>query len=64
MKQFVRQLMDRFGIETNRSTTLRRFLSLHPIDLVVDAGANLVQFAQLVQEKGYRGRVSLFEHVT
>ena len=64
MKQFVRQLMDRFGIETNRSTTLRRFLSLHPIDLVVDAGANLGQFAQLVRAKGYRGRIWSFEPVT
>ena len=63
MKQLVRQMMDRFGIETNRSTTLRRFFSEHQVDIVIDAGANIGQFAQLIRKKGYRGRIWSFEPV-
>lgn len=63
MKQIIRRAMDCLGIETDRSTTLRRFLQEHPIDLVIDAGANLGQFAQLIRRKGYRGRIWSFEPV-
>jgi FkbM family methyltransferase len=55
--------MDRMGIEAQRSTTLRRFFSTHPIDLVIDAGANIGQFGQLIRRKGYRGRILSFEPV-
>ena len=63
MKQLIRTAFDRLGIETNRATTLRRFLGDHDIDLVVDAGANLGQFAKLVRTKGYKGRIWSFEPV-
>ena len=63
MKQLMHRVMDRLGIEINRSTTLRRFFGEHHIDLVIDAGANLGQFAQLVRNKGYHGRIWSFEPV-
>ena len=61
--RLVKSGFDRLGLEFQRSTTLRRFLSTHPIDLVVDAGANLGQFAGLVRSKGYKGRIWSFEPV-
>ncbi|MBV9892011.1 MAG: FkbM family methyltransferase, partial [Rhizobacter sp.] len=57
-------LLDRAGIEIQRQTTLGRFLVSHPIDLVVDAGANLGQFAQSIRRKGYSGRIWSFEPVS
>ena len=63
MKRVIYRVIDRLGIEINRSTTLRRFFSEHHIDLVIDAGANLGQFAQLVRNKGYQGRIWSFEPV-
>lgn len=55
--------LDRLGIEFQRSTTLRRFIATHPIDLVIDAGANLGQFASTMRSKGYRGCIWSFEPV-
>lgn len=63
MKQLILKTIDRLGIEINRSTTLRRFFREHYIDLVIDAGANLGQFSQLIQSKGYHGRIWSFEPV-
>jgi FkbM family methyltransferase len=67
MREFGRRLaksvLEGLGFEFQRSTTLRRFLATHPIDLVVDAGANLGQFAELVRSKGYKGRIWSFEPV-
>lgn len=54
---------DRLGFEFQRSTTLRRFFATHPIDLVIDAGANLGQFGQSIRNKGYSGRILSFEPV-
>ena len=63
MKQLTQKAIDLLGFETNRSTTLRRFFREHPIELVIDAGANIGQFAQLIRNKGYRGRIWSFEPV-
>lgn len=60
----VKSALDGLGFEFQRSTTLRRFVATHPVDLVVDAGANLGQFAQLIRSKGYRGRIWSFEPVS
>lgn len=64
MKHYVLSALDRLGIEVNRSTTLRRFLAMHPIDLIVDAGANVGQFARQMRRKGYHGRIWSFEPVS
>ncbi len=64
MKDIVKRVLDRLGIEVQRQTTLRRFFATHPIDLVVDAGANLGQFGQSIRRKGYAGRIWSFEPVS
>ena len=56
-------LLDRFGLEVQRRATLAHFLRTREIDLVVDVGANLGQFAQSVRSKGYHGRIHSFEPV-
>lgn len=62
--RLAKSALEGLGFEFQRSTTLRRFLATHPIDLVVDAGANLGQFAQLIRAKGYKGRIWSFEPVS
>jgi FkbM family methyltransferase len=57
------KILDRLGMEVQRSTTLANFFSTRSIDLVVDAGANLGQFAQSIRQKGYQGRIHSFEPV-
>ena len=64
MKQFVRKAIDKFGVETNRSITLQRFFSEHNIDHVIDAGANIGQFGQLISGKRYKNRIWSFEPVS
>lgn len=63
LKQALLWLLDALGIEAQRSTTLKRFIETHPIDLVVDAGANIGQFGSLIRRKGYKGRIISFEPV-
>ena len=60
---FKTALLDRFGLEVQRRATLAHFLRTRDIDLVVDVGANLGQFAQSVRRKGFRGRIHSFEPV-
>lgn len=60
---FKSKVLDHLGMEVQRSATLANFLSTRPIDLVVDAGANLGQFAQSIRQKGYSGRIHSFEPV-
>ena len=57
------KILDTFGLEVQRSGTLANFLKTRPIDLIVDAGANLGQFARSVRSKGYKGRIHSFEPV-
>ena len=64
LKHLVRKAIDMLGFETNRSTTLRRYFNENSIDLVVDAGANTGQFAQLIRSKGYQNRIWSFEPVS
>jgi hypothetical protein len=57
------KVLDRLGLEVQRSGTLHNFLRTRQIDLVVDGGANLGQFAESIRNKGYRGRIHSFEPV-
>lgn len=62
--QLKARLLDGLGLEVRRTGTLAHFLASRPIDLVVDAGANLGQFAQSIRRKGYKGRIHSFEPVS
>lgn len=57
------KIMNRFGVEAVRSATFGNFLRTRHIDLVVDVGGNLGQFAESVRERGYTGRIHSFEPV-
>jgi FkbM family methyltransferase len=63
LDQIKHKLLDRFGLEVKRSGTFAHFLRSRPIDLVVDAGANVGQFGSMVRQRGYRGRIHSFEPV-
>jgi FkbM family methyltransferase len=62
--RYVKSALDRLGFEFQRSATLRRFIATHPIDLVIDAGGNLGQFAEMMRSKGYDRRIWSFEPVS
>lgn len=68
MKQHMKKLAARFGIEIRRRTfagseglRLNKFLSDHNVDFVVDVGANEGQYARRLREHGYEGRILSFE---
>lgn len=63
-KAVAKTLLDRVGIESVRRSTLHRFINTRAIDLVVDVGANLGQFAQGMRTRGYRGPIHSFEPVS
>ncbi len=57
MKELVRKIARRFGVEISRyrpensdMAKLQRMLSYHQIDIVLDVGANIGQFATLIHE--------------
>lgn len=57
IRTVAKALLNRFGVEAVRAATFSNFLHTRPIDLVVDIGANLGQFAESVRARGYRGRM-------
>jgi FkbM family methyltransferase len=64
----IRRVANRFGIdihrhrpEVSKQGRLSTMLASHGIDLVLDVGANIGQFAQSLREAGYRGRLVSFE---
>ncbi len=57
------KVLNRFGIEAARAATFGNFLRTRHIDLVVDVGGNLGQFAESVRERDYTGRIHSFEPV-
>lgn len=50
-------------VKLNRCRTLAGFLESRGIDLVLDVGANVGQFGQMLREIGYTGRIISFEPV-
>lgn len=67
MKEQLRALLRRFGIEVNRTgtwPTVVNFLADRRIEVVLDVGANQGQFAQDLRAKGYKGRIHSFEPVS
>jgi FkbM family methyltransferase len=55
--------LDKARLEVVKGGTLANFFATRPIDLVIDAGANLGQFAQSIRRKGYWGQIVSFEPV-
>lgn len=70
MRHHVRRLLHRSGWEVRRleNTTseyqaVKDLLRISGADIVLDVGANLGQFAELVFDTGFRGRVVSFEAI-
>lgn len=51
----------RFKAEQSALFRMRRLLIHNDIDLILDVGANMGQFAKLVRQLGYSGRIVSFE---
>ena len=66
MKDFIRHNLRRIGVDIG-PVRLRRnvmdFVVDREIDLVLDVGANLGQFALSLRRSGYRGRIVSFEPI-
>jgi len=63
LRAFKTMILDGLNIEVQRKGTLSNFIKSRSIDLVVDVGANLGQFAKSIRSKGYKGRIHSFEPV-
>jgi FkbM family methyltransferase len=73
MKRFIQRSFRRFGIEIRRTRTawhpgedrdLLDFIADRGIDTVLDVGANVGQFGELLRTKGYRGKIVSFEPIS
>jgi FkbM family methyltransferase len=53
--------LKRYNIQTSEAAKMQRLLAYHNIDLVFDVGANIGQYAKLLRELGYPGRIVSFE---
>lgn len=69
-KSLLRYIIRRLGIEvkkynihTSEEARMKRLLAYHSIDLVLDVGANVGQYANFLRQLGYRGRIVSFEPV-
>lgn len=68
LERVIRQTMNRFGIDLHRYRPeqsgmgrLARMLSIHGIDIVLDVGANVGQFAMALRSAGYAQQIISFE---
>ena len=66
--KYLKESARKLGLEIQRYDTsscepavLARFFSRHPVDLIIDVGANEGQYIRLVRGVGYRGRIIAFE---
>ncbi len=66
MRQFIQRNLNRFGLEI-RQTSLGRnvmdFIADREVDVILDVGANVGQFGEMMRAKGYRGRFISFEPI-
>lgn len=53
--------LKRYNVQTSEAAKMHRLLAYHNIDLVFDVGANIGQYAKLLRELGYSGRIVSFE---
>ena len=64
-KEGIRSLFFRAGLEVHRlEAELPRALEKFRVDLILDVGANVGQFAQQTRASGFKGRIVSFEPLT
>lgn len=64
IKKLARSLgidLRRYNVQTSEAARMQRLLSYHNIDLVLDVGANVGQYAKSLRELGYSNRIVSFE---
>lgn len=61
MRHRLRRAMNEFGFDVLKTPTLEFFLQSRRVDLVVDVGANIGQFARKIRSGGYRGHILSIE---
>jgi FkbM family methyltransferase len=64
MKEFIRRNLRRFDIDLVRASFSRsevEYVADRNIDVVLDVGANVGQFATSLRRKGYQGKIVSFE---
>src|SRR6476659_2537452 len=67
MKEFFRRSLKLLDIDIARASFRRNvndYIANRNIDLVLDVGANVGQFATSLREKGYAGQIESFEPVS
>jgi FkbM family methyltransferase len=71
VKRFVRNCIrsvgwniERFDPRSSKASQLVRQLLVHRIDVVFDVGANIGQFAEMLRDAGFSGRIVSFEPST
>jgi len=63
MKSWVRSALHRRGFDLVREPNALTFLAVHDVDLVIDVGANIGQYASGLRKRGYLGRIWSFEPI-
>jgi FkbM family methyltransferase len=63
MKELLKRSMRRWGYIIVRAPAFIQFIESREVDLVLDVGANVGQFARSLRREGYCGRIASFEPV-
>jgi len=68
LKRTIRRIIQRLGYDVTRyrpdlseKAQLTRLLQVHQVSAVLDVGANIGEYGQLLREGGYRGQIVSFE---
>jgi FkbM family methyltransferase len=67
MKQFIQRNLNRFGLEirqTGCNRDVMDFVADREINVILDVGANVGQFGEMMRVKGYRGKIVSFEPIS
>ena len=61
MKRLIKKIFRTAGFEVHRQPTIVKSLNIFKIDLVLDIGANIGQYALELRDVGYSGKIVSFE---